>query len=428
MKLPFWPNPLGYRNIVFGLSRVYDLLERVGNPHLKLPQTVHFSGTNGKGSTLAFLKNIFEESGLSVHTYTSPHLVNFNERIVLAGEEIEDDFLTQVLTECKKAAEMKPIIPITFFEGITVAAFLAFSRVPADVLLLETGMGGRLDATNVLTEVLCSVITPVSLDHTEFLGNTIAKIAIEKAGIIKKDCLTIAGKQESEAANSIKTRARELDSAIKLFGDDWTITKHDSEFLFEGFGKKLTLPLPSLAGDHQIDNASTAIAVALCQKRFVISDQNIQSAIQKTFWPARLQKIKSGKFFDRLPNNYELYVDGGHNVQAAQTISEFLKSKKATNNNHKVFVIFAMLEDKDCDGFLTEIANEITSLTAVEIKGEVKSVAKEAILHITQKLKIESNTAINFDQAFERICNSHEESATILICGSLYLAGDFLAL
>jgi dihydrofolate synthase/folylpolyglutamate synthase len=185
MKLPFWPNPSGYRDIELGLTRVYQLLERVGNPHQKLPPTIHIAGTNGKGSTLAYLKAIFEDAGLKVDCYISPHLVRFNERIILAGKEIEDDFLNEILLECKKAAEIEPKINVTFFEGITVAAFLAFSKIKADVLLLETGLGGRLDATNVIKKPIATIITPISFDHTEFLGITLAKIAFEKAGIIK---------------------------------------------------------------------------------------------------------------------------------------------------------------------------------------------------------------------------------------------------
>ena len=172
MKYLFWPDFTGYRNIELGLFRVYELLNRLDNPQLKIPPTIHLAGTNGKGSTLSFLRSIFTQNGYKVHSYTSPHLVNFNERFVLAGTEISDDFLSEILSECKKAAEQTPAIPVTFFEGITVAAFLAFSRVKADILLLETGMGGRLDATNILSEVLCSVITPIALDHPDFLGNT----------------------------------------------------------------------------------------------------------------------------------------------------------------------------------------------------------------------------------------------------------------
>ena len=210
MKLPFWPNPLGYRDIDLGLSRVFQLLERLENPHLKIPPTIHIAGTNGKGSTLSFLKAIFEESNLKVHTYTSPHLVNFNERIVLAGVEISDDFLNKILRQCQAAAEQKPEIKITYFEGITVAAFLAFSQIKADILLLETGMGGRLDATNVLPQVLCSIITPISFDHQEFLGENLEKIAAEKCGIIKKNCPVIIGKQQDSVLKIIAQKTQEL--------------------------------------------------------------------------------------------------------------------------------------------------------------------------------------------------------------------------
>jgi dihydrofolate synthase / folylpolyglutamate synthase len=202
--LPFWPDPSTYRNIDLGLHRVYQLLERLGNPHLRLPPTIHLAGTNGKGSTLAFLQAIFEDSGLKVHCYISPHLVRFNERIILAGKEIEDDFLNEILLKCKNAAAIEPKINVTFFEGITVAAFLAFSKVRADILLLETGMGGRLDATNVIENPLATIITPIDFDHTEFLGKTLAKIAFEKAGIIKPNCPVIVAKQKSSALKVIK--------------------------------------------------------------------------------------------------------------------------------------------------------------------------------------------------------------------------------
>jgi dihydrofolate synthase/folylpolyglutamate synthase len=217
VKIPFWPSPSGYRDIDLGLSRVINLLKRLGNPHHKIPSTIHIAGTNGKGSTLSFLKTIFTESGYLVHSYTSPHLASFNERIVLANNEIDDKFLNECLEICRQAAEQHPKIPVTFFEGITVAAFLAFSKIKADILLLEVGMGGRLDATNVITQNLLSIITPISFDHTEFLGKNLAKIAYEKAGIIKTNCPVIIGKQKTTALQTIKNRALELDSKIISF-------------------------------------------------------------------------------------------------------------------------------------------------------------------------------------------------------------------
>jgi dihydrofolate synthase/folylpolyglutamate synthase len=425
MKMPFWPNPTGYRDIDFGLTRVVDLLERLNNPHLKIPPTIHFAGTNGKGSTLSFLQQIFVEAGLKTHTYTSPHLVNFNERIVLANQEISDDFLNQCLLECKIAAEKSPQINVTFFEGITVAAFLAFSKVEADILLLETGMGGRLDATNVLPKVLASIITPISFDHTEFLGKTLKEIAFEKGGIIKKNCQVFVAKQKSQARQTLENQALMAEAKIFFFNCDWKIKKQKNGFLFAGFNQKIFLPKTSLLGEHQIDNAALAVAVALNQKQFLISQNHIKAALQKTFWRARLQKIESGKFHKILPANFELYLDGSHNLQGAATIKKFLKNQKQP----KKFVIFSMLQDKDCVGFLKKISDEVEVLISLTIANETKSRFKEDIQKIAQNLGINALTATDFMDAFTQILAIHnsDEAALIMVCGSLYLAGDFLA-
>lgn len=404
MKLPFWPNPLGYRDIDLGLSRVFQLLERLGNPHLKIPPAIHLAGTNGKGSTLSFLKAILEESGLKTHTYTSPHLVNFNERIVLAGAEISDDFLNEILHECKEAAEEKPEIKITYFEGITVAAFLAFSRVPADILLLETGMGGRLDATNVLPKVLCSIITPISFDHQEFLGETLEKIAAEKCGIIKKNCPVVTGKQDEKVLNVIKQKAEEL--TCDLINYESAIANYD-------------LPL---SGAHQGENAATAIAAIKSQKQFSISEEKIISGLKKAFWPARLQKITSGKFFNLLPKNYELYLDGSHNLAGAKTVAEFLKSKK----DYQKIMIFSMLKDKDCRGFLNVIKDEIDQLIAVEITDEIKSRKADEINKIASEIGINSQISADIFSAI-KLASQNQNQTLIMVCGSLYQAGNFLA-
>lgn len=424
MRMPFWPNPSGYRNIEFGLTRVFDLLERLDNPHLRIPPTIHIAGTNGKGSTLSFLRQIFIEAGLKTHAYISPHLVNFNERIILANAEISDDFLNQCLQRCKEAAEKSPQINPTFFEGITVAAFLAFSRVKADVVLLETGMGGRLDATNVLPKVLASIITPIAFDHTEFLGKTLPKIAFEKGGIIKKNCEVFVAKQKVSVRQTLENRALELGAKINFFQIDWKIKKQKSGFLFEGFNQKISLPKTSLLGEHQIDNAALAVAVSLNQKQFLISQNHIKSALQKTFWPARLQKITAGKFSQILPKNFELYLDGSHNLQGATTIKKFLKNQK----KQKKFIIFSMLEDKDCQGFLEKISDEIDWLISLTIANEPKSRLNEDIKKIAQNIGINSLTARNFEEAFAKILTVHksDEAALIVVCGSLYLAGDFL--
>jgi dihydrofolate synthase/folylpolyglutamate synthase len=404
MKMPFWPNPLGFRNIDLGLSRVFALLERLENPHLKLPPTIHLAGTNGKGSTLAFLKAIFNEANLKTHTYTSPHLVNFNERIVLANEEISDDFLNKVLQKCKEACEIKPEIKVTYFEGITAAAFLAFSLVKADILLLETGMGGRLDATNVLPEVLASIITPISFDHQEFLGNTINAIAAEKAGIIKKNCPVILGAQNSEGLLAITKKAQELNSEI--------IHLNEKFLDFE----------VALIGSHQKYNAALAATAALAQRKFKISEEQIKTAFKKAKWLARLQEITSGKLHKILNKNQKLFLDGSHNLAGAQTIKEFLQNQE---KSRKKILVFAMLQDKDCAGFLAEIKNEIDELIILEIADEIKSRKSNEIKKIAEKLKVKSQISNDFESAL-KLSKKIDENSLIIICGSLYQAGNFL--
>jgi len=409
--LPFWPDPSSYRNIELGLHRVYQLLERLDNPHLKLPPTIHLAGTNGKGSTLAFLRAIFEDSGLKVHCYISPHLVRFNERIILTGKEIDDDFLNETLLKCKNAAEIEPKINVTFFEGITVAAFLAFSKVKADILLLETGMGGRLDATNVIENPLATIITPIAVDHTDFLGKTLAKIAFEKAGIIKPNCPVIISKQKPSALKVIKDVALKNNSPIHL----QLTTYH------------LPLTAPNLVGKHQIENAKTAITAILAQKQFAISERNIEQGLQKAVWKARLQKIIDGKFAKILPNNFQLILDGGHNKSGAKTISDWIRNKNKTKN----YLICAMLKDKDSQGFLKQLAKQTELLIGLKIAGENNSKTAAEITNIAQNLNIKSQTALSFIDAIEEIKKYHSKNyqeypAQIIICGSLYLAGEFL--
>lgn len=427
MKFPFWPNPKGYRDIDLGLTRVYDLLARLDNPHQKLPPTIHIAGTNGKGSTLSFLRAIFEESGYLVHSYTSPHLVFFNERIVLANKNIDDDFLNECLLTCKEAALQHPAIDVTFFEGFTVAAFLAFSRIKADVLLLETGLGGRLDATNVIDKNLLTIITPIAFDHTDFLGKTLSKIAYEKAGIIKKNCPVIIAKQKAAALATIKKQATKLQSSLNIFGQDFDYKKNTKSIKIRIKNKYYNLPFPSLNGQHQIENATVAIVAALNQTKLPITIDQIKSALTKTVWPARLQKITSGKFTKKFSINYQLILDGSHNLQGATTVQKFLKLHK----NFRRIMIFSMLQDKDCKGFLNKIKDEIDVLITLTIPDESKSRDKNEILKIAQNLKINSVTANNFDDAFIKINNllmqeKQSQQALVIICGSLYLAGKFL--
>jgi dihydrofolate synthase/folylpolyglutamate synthase len=377
-----------------------------------MPPTIHIAGTNGKGSTLAFLKNIFQDAGYKVHRYTSPHLVEFNERIEICGEKIDDKFLNEVLDKCREACEINPKIDITFFEATTACAFLAFSKIEADILLLETGMGGEFDATNVLPQVLCSIITTISLDHQEFLGATIEKIAEAKAGIIKENCPIICVDQNPQILDLIMSKASKLNAKFV-----------NSEVFFENLNFNLgDIKIP-LNGSHQIENAKLAISCVKHQNHFKISDENIKNGIEKTRWKARLEKIEDGIFSQKLPQNFQLYLDGSHNPQGATTIAEFLENF----SDYRKIVIFQMLKDKNCEEFLKIIGNKIDKLLICKIASDSRFRKPQNILEIAQNLQINSMIIENFADGFEKIQQEFSsQPSLILICGSLYFASEFL--
>lgn len=412
MKLPKWPDPHYFHHINLGLDRIFELLKRLDNPHLKMPPTIHIAGTNGKGSTLAFLKNIFQDAGYKVHRYTSPHLVEFNERIEICGEKIDDNFLNEVLEKCREACEISPKIDITFFEATTACAFLAFSKIEADILLLETGMGGEFDATNVLPQVLCSIITTISLDHQEFLGANVEKIAEAKAGIIKKNCPVICVDQNPQILDLIQSKALTLNAEFI-----------NSEVFFESLNFNLNAIKIPLNGSHQIENAQLAVSCVKYQNHFKISDENIKNGIEKTRWKARLEKIEDGIFAQNLPKNFQLYLDGSHNPQGATTIAEFLTNFP----NHQKIVIFQMLKDKNCEEFLKIIGTKIDKLLIFKIASDTRFRSPQNILEIAQNLQINSKIIENFYDAFEKIQQEFSsQESLILICGSLYFASEFL--
>ena len=412
MKLPKWPDPNYFHHINLGLDRIFELLKRLDNPHLKMPPTIHIAGTNGKGSTLAFLKNIFQDAGYKVHRYTSPHLVEFNERIEICGEKIDDNFLNEVLEKCREACEITPKIDITFFEATTACAFLAFSKIEADILLLETGMGGEFDATNVLPQVLCSIITTISLDHQEFLGVNVEKIAEAKAGIIKKNCPIICVDQNPQVLDLIKSKASALNAEFI-----------NSKVFFENLNFNLgDIKIP-LIGSHQIENAKLAISCVNHQNHFKINDENIKNGIEKTRWKARLEKIEDGIFAQNLPKNFQLYLDGSHNPQGATTIAEFLENF----SDYRKIIIFQMLKDKNCEEFLKIIGNKVDKLLICKIASDYRFRTPQNILEIAQNLQINSMIIENFADGFEKIQQEFSsQQALILICGSLYFASEFL--
>ncbi len=437
MKIPFWPKFKGFRDIDLGLDRMYQALKRLDDPHLKLPEVIHIAGTNGKGSTLAFLRSIFEEGGYKVHAYSSPHLVNFNERIYLAGNNISDDFLNECLKICKEACEVSPKIELTFFEGTTLAAFLAFSKVDADILILETGMGGRLDATNVLDRVFASIITPIGIDHSEFLGDSLKDIAFEKAGILKKKCLTICGKQKSEAFEVVKKRADELGCEFLSFGRDFEMKevaekwaflgnfdyKIDLKHYYKSAQKVLQFCVPRyLDQKHQLENLSSVISLILAQNHFSFDFGAINRGILNAKWPARLEKIEKGQFFDE---EYELFIDGGHNGDASEVVARFLGKFQGFK-----IVIFSMLEDKDFKEYLSQIAPKTDLLIACNIKNSVKNRSIDEVCNFANELGlsyIKSNLIEDAIMDAKEFLNQNDiENSLVLVAGSLYLAGNFI--
>ncbi|WP_339048773.1 folylpolyglutamate synthase/dihydrofolate synthase family protein [Candidatus Mesenet endosymbiont of Phosphuga atrata] len=423
--MPHWPKPLGFRPQDFGLDRISNLLNRLGNPEKKLPPVIHVAGTNGKGSTIAFINFIMKAAGYKVHAYTSPHLINFNERITVAGKHIADRELYNVLEECRIAAEG---IPITFFEGTTAAAFLAFSRVKADILLIEVGMGGRLDATNVIDNPLLTIITSISLEHTEYLGPTVEIIAGEKAGIIKPNVTCVIAPQQDSVMRMLEFYASKNKSPLYRGGYEWICKQHDNHTMsFNSSVQSLKLPLPSLQGAHQIINAGNAIAACSIlsgKYNYNIDYEHIASGIKKTYWPARLEHVKSGQLIDMLPNGWKLFIDGAHNPAGAQVLSEWI----ADNFKKGVYIILGVTKDKDIEGFLRYIKPHAKLLCAVCVKSEPRSQNAKFVKEKAVAAGINAIACDSLSDAISKILNEAtcSEIKNIIICGSLFLAADFM--
>lgn len=418
--MPHWPKVLGVKPIYYDLERINILMQRLGSPQLKLPPVIHIAGTNGKGSTTAFMRSILEAAGYKVHVYTSPHLVNFNERIVLAGNEISNDYLTQIMEECRIAAED---LTITFFEGTTAGAFLAFAKNNADILLLETGMGGRLDATNLVPNPVATVITPISMDHTEYLGPTISTIAREKAGIIKNGAPCIVASQTEEAHQVLEAEAEKLNVELVSFGYDWIVEKNnDGSMNFKDKNHELAnLPEPALKGDHQLINSGTAIATLLQLKNFNINRQHIESGLKNVKWPARMQQITNGNLLKHLPENSEIWVDGAHNEAGFQVLSCTLSDLPKM----PTYVICGFSKGRQAENLLKHLIGKAKLVIGVLIHTEPgcqnpKIVAKQA-----ETLGFKAASFESVEEALDFIGKSTgTEPARAVFCGSLYLASD----
>lgn len=402
-----------------GLERLQRFLALAGDPQRRLPPVVHVAGTNGKGSLLAYLQAIFEAAGLRVHRYSSPHLVRFNERIILQGREIGDDLLTDLLRQ------LQPLIaqaPVTFFESTTAAAFLAFSRMPADVLLLETGMGGRLDATNVVEKPLLTAITPISLDHCSFLGNSIPDIAGEKAGIIKPGVPCVLGRQEPDAMRVLVQRADALGAPLYRMGRGWQMLWEGNKAVYESPERRIPLA-PALAGRHQFDNAATAVACVDRLPQFAISNAHIAQGLACAVWPARLQRLQEGRLPALLPPGMELWLDGGHNPQGGRMLADFFRDRGCP----QVYLVCGMVKGKDTAAYLEAMTPYVRELLAVTIPGEETSQPAEQVVMAARYAGMNAQSAPSVEKALQSIAARARTPGIVCICGSLYLAGKVLA-
>ncbi len=399
------------RLIDLSLGRLLALLDKLDHPERRLPPVVHVAGTNGKGSTCAFLRGIGEAAGWRVHVYTSPHLVRFNERIRLAGTIVDDDTLAVALDEVERTNDGAAI---TVFEVLTAAAFLLFSRVSADLAVLEVGLGGRYDATNVIGPPAAAAITSISFDHKDFLGDSLVGIAAEKAGIMKPGVAVATGLQEAEVRGVLRAEAERVGARLLERGRDWTIVPAATGLAYADSAGTLALPPPALTGPHQIDNAGIAVAALRAGLR-VLADA-IARGLAGAIWPARLQRL-TGRLAATLPAGWELWLDGGHNPGAGAALAEYLSAP-----GRPVHLIVGMKQGKDSAEFLRPLVAHAASVWAVAEPGQHLARPVEEIIAASGGVALPGPTVA---AALAAIARQHPP-ARVLICGSLYLAGEVL--
>ncbi len=416
------------KRIDLSLDRMWRILDALGHPERRIPPVIHVAGTNGKGSTVAFLRAMLEAAGHSVHVYTSPHLVRFNERFRLGsaggGKLVSDEALADALMECERA---NGGAPITVFEIETAAAFLLFSRHPADVTLLEVGLGGRLDATNVIEKPLACAITPVSMDHLEFLGDTIEKIAAEKAAILKRGVPAAISPQPEAALAVIERAAHGVRAPLRVCGEHWNVHAERGRLVYQDDDGLLDLPLPKLHGRHQLDNAGTAIAT-LRASGLSLPISAFEVGLAKAEWPARMQHLSQGALKQLAPAGSELWLDGGHNADGARAIAAALGDLEERVSRPLVIIV-GMLTTKDNAGFLQNFAGLARRVMAVPIPRQEKSVPAETLVDIARGIGIPAESRETLQAALTATGHLGLMPAPrILITGSLYLAGEVLAL
>jgi dihydrofolate synthase/folylpolyglutamate synthase len=411
------------KRIDLSLGRIERLLAALGHPERKLAPVVHVAGTNGKGSTVAFLRAMLEAAGKRVHVYTSPHLVRFHERIRLAGKLIDEAYLADVLARCEAANKGEPI---TFFEVTTAAAFVAFAETPADAVILEVGLGGRLDATNVIDRPAVTAITPVSRDHRDFLGDTIAAIAGEKAGILKPGVAAVIAPQTDEGLAVIAARAHAVGAPMMRFDVEWRVAPSATGMRYEGPRGAFDLPRPALIGEHQIVNAGTAIT---CLGEFapdVWNESTIAHGLAEVEWPARLQRLTKGPLARiieaKAPQGSTLWLDGGHNPDAGDALARWAK-----NDPHPLYLAAGMLNTKDASGFFAPLEPYVQAAATVAIPGAEAGLSAEALAQYAFAAGLKVEPAADLATALMHLAAHAHTPARFLICGSLYLAGTVLA-
>jgi dihydrofolate synthase/folylpolyglutamate synthase len=414
--------------IDLSLGRMWRILAALDHPERRLPPVIHVAGTNGKGSTIAFMRAILEAAGLAVHVYTSPHLVRLNERFRLGRKNesqlVDDDELAAALIQCEAANAGEPI---TIFEMTTAAGFLLFARHPADVLLVEVGLGGRLDATNVIEQPLATAIAPVSYDHAEHLGNTLGQIATEKAGILKRRVPALVAAQPREALAAIERQAGRVGAILRIAGEDWIATEERGRLVYQDDAGLLDLPAPRLYGRHQFENAGLAIATLRAISALELAPAAFEAGIAKAEWPARMQRLTAGRLAPLAPAGSELWLDGGHNADGARAIANAVADLEERVSRPLVLII-GMLKNKDALGFLKSFVGLARCVVAVPIPHQENALAAEALVETAHELGLPAQPSPDVERALSAIKNFDlQPSPRILITGSLYLAGAVLA-
>ncbi len=395
------------------LERMREFLRLSDNPQQRIPPAIHVAGTNGKGSVLAFLHAMIQAAGQSAHRYTSPHLVSFHERYILTNRQITDEALLGAL---ERLVPELQAYPLTYFEAATALAFRLFAGHPADYTLLEVGMGGRLDATNVIDHPIATIMMPVSLDHQDFLGDTVAKIAYEKACIMKAGTPCIIGHQVAEARDVMLNHAKEIDAPVHMLGQDWEYRMTaDGSLHYQSHSLSITTPPPALSGAHQYGNAATAIA---CVDRLgILTPEAVKGGVATAAWPGRLQRIRTPL------THHAVFLDGGHNPSAAAMLNQWISGQSLP-----VHIIFGMHQDKDVSGALRLLLPHAASLHCVKMKGDPKAVPALELAGIVKVLQYDGRAHAGLGEALAFLTVTNPESAIILVTGSLYLVGEALSL